>query len=558
MEMVNKQEILQSIGKVYEQANGCKLENSFIETLNHELQVLSQYFGTSEIQALFIAVIFTLNYKGGTVNYKELIEYFDCNPMKILEYNDDFQHLHTKGIFGKRKSGRPLKLAGAKEEFYIHEKITDAILQSQPMPKTEDVKIESVVSFLEKIQDFGIQRNKKEISSSDLFEETDKMIDSNIHFPLVEKVKQFKLSTNASYLYFYLIWKTISGYESVDISSTLETMYDDSSERLRHMQKILSGKSVLTKNNLVEIEEARFFNDTEMKLTDTSLQLLNDCGIQLFLNKKKKDNIIIPSEIVYRELVFDKDEMNQLDTLQDLLQEAKFNEVQTRLSNKSLPKGIAVLLHGAPGTGKTEIVKQLAKVTGRDIMKVEICESKSMWFGESEKIVKRIFTDYKAYSKECKLTPILLFNEADAIISKRKENSNSTVAQTENTIQNILLEELENFEGILIATTNLASNMDTAFERRFLFKVEFKKPSVAVKSQIWKSKMPHLSNEDCELLSSQFDFSGGQIDNIVRKNEINEIVHGNKVDVNTLVEFCKEETLSNQFSRIQIGFKRNN
>ena len=82
--------------------------------------------------------------------------------------------------------------------------------------------------------------------------------------------------------------------------------------------------------------------------------------------------------------------MNQLETLQNLLQEAKYHETQTRLTNKGLPQGIAVLLHGAPGTGKTEIVKQLAKATDREIMKVEISQSKSMWFGESEKIIKRI------------------------------------------------------------------------------------------------------------------------------------------------------------------------
>ena len=166
-----------------------------------------------------------------------------------------------------------------------------------------------------------------------------------------------------------------------------------------------------------------------------------------------------------------------------------------------------------------------------------------------------MFKDYKSYAKKQSLTPILFFNEADAIIAKRKEANTSNVSDTENRIQNILLEEIENFEGILIATTNLATNMDTAFERRFLFKIEFQKPGVKAKSQIWKSKMPQLPDEDCELLASQFDFSGGQIDNIVRKNEINEIIYGNKVNVKTLVDFCKEEMLSNQFSRTQIGFK---
>src|SRR5690606_22421057 len=239
--------------------------------------------------------------------------------------------------------------------------------------------------------------------------------------------------------------------------------------------------------------------------------LLNDCGLKLFLNKVKKDNIIVPSEIVYRELIFDSEEMNQLETLANLLQENKFKETQTRLTAKGLPKGISVLLHGAPGTGKTEIVKQLAKATDREIMKVEISQSKSMWFGESEKKIKRIFTDYRAYAKECKQTPILLFNEADAIISKRKDSTISNVAQTENAIQNIILEELENFDGILMATTNLASNLDSAVEGEFMFKVPLSKPSELVRAKIWKSKLPHLDDGECHILAYNFDFSGGQI-----------------------------------------------
>lgn len=176
-----------------------------------------------------------------------------------------------------------------------------------------------------------------------------------------------------------------------------------------------------------------------------------------------------------------------------------------------------------------------------------------MWFGESEKIIKRIFTDYKAFAKECERTPILLFNEADAIISKRRGIRNSAVSQTENTIQNILLEELENFEGILIATTNLASNLDNAFERRFLFKIRFNKPHNSIRAKIWKLKMPYLSIQDCDLLAEKFDFSGGQIDNVLRKSEIHEIIYGEKVTLAKLIAFCSEETLDNNI--MKIGFK---
>src|SRR5690606_29460031 len=99
--------------------------------------------------------------------------------------------------------------------------------------------------------------------------------------------------------------------------------------------------------------------------------------------------------------------------------------------------------------------------------------------------------------------PILFFNEADALISKRKDVGISATGETENRIQNILLEELENFRGILIATTNLVNNLDSAFDRRFLFKVEFQQPDLEVRSKIWKQKLPHLSSEDSSLLASQ-------------------------------------------------------
>ncbi len=177
-----------------------------------------------------------------------------------------------------------------------------------------------------------------------------------------------------------------------------------------------------------------------------------------------------------------------------------------------------------------------------------------MWFGESEKRIKQIFTDYNAFTKDCERMPILLFNEADAIISKRKEIGSSSVAQTENTIQNILLEELENFKGIFFATTNLVENLDSAFERRFLFKIEYQKPEVAIKVQIWKLKLPKLSSSECTTLANQFDFSGGQIENIIRKTETHEIVHDISVDFVNIFAFCENELIAKKSTSI-IGFK---
>ena len=105
-------------------------------------------------------------------------------------------------------------------------------------------------------------------------------------------------------------------------------------------------------------------------------------------------------------------------------------------------------------------------------MQVNISEIKSMWVGESEKNIKQVFDNYRAMVNDSQTTPILLFNEADAIIGKRQEGTLRSVDKMENSIQNIILQEMEMLDGILIATTNLAQNMDKAFERRFLYKIK--------------------------------------------------------------------------------------
>ncbi|MEA1875017.1 MAG: ATP-binding protein [Bacteroidota bacterium] len=553
MEKNIKLKVLKSIGKIYEDAKECKLEKSFFTKIDVELSFLSEYFRTTKSQSFFMALVFALNYKGDTVDLNDLIEYFNCNPMKILEYSDDFSFLHSSGIFEKQKSRHRIKVAGTNDQFTINEKISEAILQNKPMPEIKQEKIEDIIGLLEKLYNIGEQRDDDEISTYKLFKQTKEIISANLHFPLMKKVDQLNYDIEDVYLYLYLIWKTLSGKEFTDIGRALEVIYDNPSKRLKYMQRIISKDNALIKNNLIEIIGAKFFNDTLIKLTDNSYNILNECDIKLFINKKKNENVLSPDEIPFRELIFSESEMKQLFLLKDLLDDVKLRETQKRLTEKNLPKGVTALLHGVPGTGKTEIVKQIAKETNRELMKVEISQSKSMWFGESEKVIKRIFTDYKSFAKDCERMPILLFNEADAIISKRRELGNSSVSQTENAIQNILLEELENFEGILIATTNLANNLDSAFERRFLFKIQFQKPNTTMRAKIWKSKLPFLEIKDCTLLADKFDFSGGQIDNILRKNEIHEIIHGEKVNLENLMVFCSEEILGN--NNTKIGFK---
>jgi SpoVK/Ycf46/Vps4 family AAA+-type ATPase len=291
----------------------------------------------------------------------------------------------------------------------------------------------------------------------------------------------------------------------------------------------------------------------EKNLTDKGKEIFLEDDVDLFSENAISKNIITPENITVKHLFFDNELRSQLDMVRNSLLEENYKNLRSRLMEKSLSPGIAVLLYGAPGTGKTESVMQIAHETGRSIIHVDISQTKSCWFGESEKIIKDVFSQYKCLCRKSKLKPILFFNEADAIFSKRKDSNSSNVAQTENTIQNIILEELEQLDGILVATTNLATNLDRAFERRFLFKIKFNKPSEEAKLNIWKDKLPILNSSEARTLASTYDFSGGEIDNIVRKATMKELLEGHPPSLDTLLNFCQEEHLTNSSTK-KIGF----
>jgi SpoVK/Ycf46/Vps4 family AAA+-type ATPase len=234
-----------------------------------------------------------------------------------------------------------------------------------------------------------------------------------------------------------------------------------------------------------------------------------------------------------------------------------FKTVQQRLTDSGMRTGFACIFYGAPGTGKTETVYQLARATGRDLMLVNIAETKSCWFGESEKKIKEVFDNYRNLVKNSEVAPILLFNEADAVIGKRKDVGNvgnSSVAQTENAIQNIILQEMENLEGIMIATTNLTENLDKAFERRFLYKIEFEKPSINAKRSIWQTMIPELGESEATELAQTYNFSGGQIENITRKRAVDNIISGAALSLEAMHTHCRNEQLNKAGQKRKVGF----
>lgn len=273
--------------------------------------------------------------------------------------------------------------------------------------------------------------------------------------------------------------------------------------------------------------------------------------LQIINTRESKKDLLKHDSFAEKKLIYNQKEDEQINELSSILAEERFKEVQNRLEKSGMRKGFCCLFYGAPGTGKTETVYQLARQTGRDIMRVDVDKIKSCWVGESEKNVKLLFDRYRRSCNGPGVAPILLFNEADAVLGVRMEGASQAVDKMENSLQNIILQEMESLEGIMIATTNLTTNLDKAFERRFLYKVRFERPTLQARSQIWRTMLPELNEEDANVLAAESDLTGGEIENIVRKHSVSAILSGSDIiDMEVLRNLCHSERIGSSHPRV--------
>jgi len=218
-----------------------------------------------------------------------------------------------------------------------------------------------------------------------------------------------------------------------------------------------------------------------------------------------------------------------------------------------------IIFYGSAGTGKTMTAMSLAKTLKKPILSFDCSKILSMYVGESEKNVRKIFDDFKDLSAKAKVEPILLLNEADQFLSSRSEGHGSSADKMHNQMQNIFLEQIEKFEGILIATTNLLGNIDKAFSRRFNYKIEFKKPGKKQRLRLWQFMLPEKADyaENFNMAElAKYELTGGQINLIIKNTAYKvavreESVFGNK----DFLEEIEKELGSSFDGAKSMGFK---
>ncbi|MBR0077078.1 MAG: ATP-binding protein [Bacteroidales bacterium] len=509
------------------------------QKVKEQVENLSAFLKTTPLETLVFVSIYTVEtVRSCAVDTRDMSRFFDISNLDFLPLKGCVYSLLQKGLI------REVERRHRDEEYRVTSAAERALLDNKPF-KVKKIAKPDRYKFCQCISSLIEDRSNENIDSDELWNLVREEEGRNDHLKLVRETMKLLPNVDDRALFYEMCDDFVGNrIRCTDVEVTLSDMYDTKATRFKIAKDIMEQKHALQTCGLAELQPAKFLSEASITLTEKGMQLFLEKDYDLFNTKGGKDKRLTPPDkIPARELFFSEELTKDLDFVKSSLEDSSFVELQKRLEENSLPKGVALLFHGLPGTGKTAAVDMIAKATGRSVYHVDIAASKTCWFGESEKLFKKIFTDYRRMCETEERKPILLFNEADALFSKRRDVDSGNCAQTENALQNILLEEMETLDGILIATTNLCDNFDNAFERRFLFKVKFGQPDKAAKKSIWQSKLPWLTEDDCSKLASQFDLSGGEIDNIVRKSFMEEVLTGNRPTVAMLEAWCKGEKL---------------
>ena len=540
--------LLDRIDMLIEAARGSKLDDNLFAKYRDLILSIAVNLQLSMEQAVLL-MPFIAN-ADETVKQRDLRCFFECSPTTIMRYSEDLTQLvHRRYIFHKNQYGT-MGLA-------LTKKAGNALTEGHGLREVSMSSL-SPNDFMKAVNELYEEFiGKRHLLLDEFNQELLILINGNRKLPIVKAIETLELDYESIVLLLYFCKRLVCESQPNVCLDTLSELVEEFS---MHGRAFVKGKHVLIKKKLVQPGgDEQLMRDMFTLTTYAKKKLLKDYDIMEEQEEEvdcSRFKVLKAKDIKEKHLFYSEQNQKDLAVIGELLSEAKWHEVRNNLKENGMRQGFNCLFHGAPGTGKTETVLQLARKTGRDIMQVDISTVRDKWFGETEKIVKDIFVQYGKLVKQSKRTPILLFNEADAILSVRSDLSNShSTDKTENAIQNILLQEMENLDGIMIATTNLADNFDKAFERRFIYKVRFEQPSVEAKTFIWKSQLNDLEETDAASLARSYDFSGGQIENVARKVFVEKLLFSKEIGITRLVELCEEEKLDKQCSRRAIGFR---
>lgn len=247
---------------------------------------------------------------------------------------------------------------------------------------------------------------------------------------------------------------------------------------------------------------------------------------------------LITTPLEWEDMILDYDTQEALEEINTWI-EHQHTILENWGLKRILKPGYRALFYGPPGTGKTLAATLLGKKNQMDVYRVDLSMIVSKYIGETEKNLAKVFD--MAENRNW----ILFFDEADTLFGKRTSTNTSNDRHANQEIA-YLLQRIEDFPGTIILATNLRSNIDEAFSRRFQSVIYFPMPNEEQRYELWKNMLPPTwlkeQNNELVTLAAETELSGGSITNVVRRCALQLLMSDKKtLDVQTLKEALEKE-----------------
>lgn len=550
--LVDLSPVARSLNRIYQEISTNGAQEETLKNLGADIKCVEKHFGINAKAAVMLAKICDSDTMGGS-DKEDLANFVGCTNIEFTAFQKALTQLRKRGI--SRRSQR-----GMADTYRLTREALRSLQVGQEFSPLS-LNVSTTKELFKRILSIFSECAEERSESDSVLCELEELFENNPDLPFCKSYcfsDDMKFCASYEKLVFLYICQRYVNFNERQINQMeiLEQInWMDGIEEVMH--DIDADICSLQAIRLISYGGTNGFLDKEtLTLTDRAIKAyLPDIKPPLRFGFNECGGRLVPcSSITPKELFYNATENEHMERLESMLDEQNFKGIKQRLSEMGMRQGFAVLFTGAAGCGKTAGVYELARKTGRDVLAVDMSELKSKWVGDSEKIVKSLFGNYNQICSEKENAPILLFNEADAIFNKRIANPGHSADVMLNTVQNICLEEMENLNGILIATTNLADNFcDEAFSRRFIYKVKFNVPDVATRAKIWKSMIKDLSDADAGYLAKRYNISGGIIENVARKAAVDYVLYGRKAGLNELIKYCDEESAIKASTNV-VGF----
>jgi len=301
----------------------------------------------------------------------------------------------------------------------------------------------------------------------------------------------------------------------------------------------------LLSDGLVEYCQKAAYENTETGylLSRKAARVLFAGHTELIRKEKLHQELTIYrwQDIEEKPLFYNKEDRMAYSTIAGIASGDNCEMVLEDLKKYKLRTSLGILLYGAPGCGKTEMARQVARSSHKDLYCMSIEKNRKSYVGEEENTVADIFRNMGYMSALSGRGAILFIDEADAFFAPRVSVGRSNDVYV-NSVQNILLQAIERYDGLFIAASNTTSNIDTAFDSRIAMKFEIHRPDSDTRRAILSSKASFLGEDAIETIATGYELTGRQIDNVLIQVIMLSRVRGALPSLDEIREMCQSES----------------